>query len=78
MLNPNKLGIIFASANDLTLGYDNTKGVERAIQGMVKTIEILTDQIKKSDFNFLKNLVLIGLPDISKTPCLIINLKKKN
>ncbi len=69
ILNPNKLGIIFAGANDLvTLGYDDSKGVERAIQGMVKTIEILTDQIKKADFNFLKNLVLIGLPDISETP----------
>ena len=69
ILNPNKLGIIFAGANDLvTLGYDDSKGVERAIQGMVKTIEILTNQIKKADFNFLKNLVLIGLPDISQTP----------
>lgn len=69
ILNPNKLGIIFAGANDLvTLGYDDTMGVERAIQGMVKTIEILTDQIEKADSNFLKNLVLIGLPDISETP----------
>ncbi|KAF5281508.1 hypothetical protein FQR65_LT14656 [Abscondita terminalis] len=69
ILNPNKLGIIFAGANDLvTLGYDDSKGVERAIQGMAKTIEILTDQTKKADFNFLKNLVLIGLPDISETP----------
>lgn len=69
ILNPNKLGIIFAGANDLvTLGYDGKKGVERAIQGIVKTIEILTDQIEKADANFLKNLVLIGLPDISETP----------
>lgn len=67
ILNPNKLGIIFAGANDLvTLGYDDAEGVERAILGIIKTIATLTD--KNEGSNFLKYLLLVGLPDISETP----------
>lgn len=67
MLDPDTLGIIFAGANDLvTLGYYNAEGVERAIQGVIKTIETLTD--KNEDSNYLNHLLLVGLPDISETP----------
>lgn len=69
ILNPNKLGIIFAGANDLvTLGYDDLAGVERAVQGIIKTIETLINRSNNTEFNYLKNLLLIGLPDISETP----------
>lgn len=69
ILNPNKLGIIFAGANDLvTLGYDDAEGVERAIQGITKTIEMLTHRNHKTGVNYLKHLLVIGLPDISETP----------
>ncbi|MFZ0220054.1 MAG: SGNH/GDSL hydrolase family protein [Candidatus Aquirickettsiella sp.] len=68
ILNPTKLGIIFAGANDLvTLGYDDVQGIERAVQGLSKTIEILIKN-DNADSNFLRSLVLIGLPDISETP----------
>lgn len=67
MLDPSTLGIIFAGANDLvTLGYDDAEGVERAIQGVIKTIGTLTD--KNEDSNYLNHLLLVGLPDISETP----------
>jgi len=67
MLDPHTLGIIFAGANDLvTLGYDDPEGVERTIQGVIKTIETLTD--KNDDSNYLNHLLLVGLPDISETP----------
>lgn len=67
ILNFTKLGIIFAGANDLvTLGYYDEKGVERAILGIINTVEILTDKSESS--NFLRHLLLVGLPDISETP----------
>ena len=69
ILNPNKLGIIFAGANDLvTLGYDDAAGVERSVQGIIKTIDTLTLKSNITEFNYLKNILLIGLPDISETP----------
>jgi len=69
ILNPNKLGIIFVGANDLvTLGYDDAEGVERAVQGVIKCIETLTNRNEKTGANYLEHLLLIGLPDISETP----------
>jgi phospholipase/lecithinase/hemolysin len=68
ILDPTKLGIIFAGANDLvTLGYDDAEGVEKAIEGIIKAIEILTNKNEKTGTNFLKKL-LLGVPDISETP----------
>lgn len=64
-----KLGIILIGPNDLaTLGYDDAKGVERAIQGIKNTIAILTNRDKRTGFNHLERLLLVGLPDISETP----------
>jgi len=68
-LNPDDLCIIFAGANDLvTLGYCNRKGAERAVQGIAKTIEILTTPQEKEDSNYAKNVLVFTLPDFSKTP----------
>ena len=69
ILYPTKLGFFLAGANDFaTLKYDDPKGVERAILGIVKTIEILTNKDGKTGSNYLKHFLLIGLPDISETP----------
>jgi phospholipase/lecithinase/hemolysin len=69
ILNPTTVGIFLAGANDFaTLDYDDLEGVERAILGIIKTIEILTNRDEKTGSNYLKHLLLIGLPDISETP----------
>lgn len=68
-LNPDDLAIIFAGANDLvTAGYCNEKGAKRAIQGIVKTIDILTSSQQKNAANYVKNILVFTLPDFSKTP----------
>lgn len=68
-LNPDDLTIIFAGANDLvTAGYCNKGGAERAIQGIAKTIDILTSSQHKIDANYTKNVLVFTLPDFSKTP----------
>ncbi|HEY2567157.1 MAG TPA: SGNH/GDSL hydrolase family protein [Candidatus Aquirickettsiella sp.] len=68
-LNPDDLAIIFAGANDLvTAGYCNKGGAERAIQGIAKTIDILTSSQQKNDTNYTKNVLVFTLPDFSKTP----------
>lgn len=68
-LNPDDLAIIFAGANDLvTAGYCNKGGAERAIQGIAKTIGILTNSQQKNDSNYTKNILVFTLPDFSKTP----------
>jgi phospholipase/lecithinase/hemolysin len=68
-LNPEDLCIIFAGANDLvTAGYCDKGGAERAIQGVAKTIEILTSPEKKENSNYAKNILVFTLPDFSKTP----------
>ncbi|WP_339050164.1 SGNH/GDSL hydrolase family protein [Rickettsiella endosymbiont of Xylota segnis] len=67
-LNPDDLAIIFAGANDLvTAGYCSKEGAERAIQGIAKTIDILTSS-QKNDANYVKNILVFTLPDFSKTP----------
>ncbi|MGC1854950.1 MAG: SGNH/GDSL hydrolase family protein [Candidatus Aquirickettsiella sp.] len=69
ILNFNMLGIIFAGANDLvTLGYYDVEGVERAVQGIINTIAILTKRTERTGANYLKHLLFVGLPDISETP----------
>ncbi|MFZ2485298.1 MAG: SGNH/GDSL hydrolase family protein [Candidatus Rickettsiella isopodorum] len=69
IINSSMLGVIFAGANDLvTLGYYDAEGVERAVQGIINTIAILTNRNAKTGSNYLKHLLLIGLPDISETP----------
>lgn len=69
ILHPDLLGIIFAGANDLaTIGYDDVNGVERAIQGIKKTIKILTNKNRKTTLNYLKHFLFVGLPNISETP----------
>lgn len=69
IINSSMLGVIFAGANDLvTLGYYDAEGVERAVQGIINTIAILTNRNEKTGSNYLKHLLLIGLPDISETP----------
>ncbi len=69
MLHPNKLGIVFAGANDLvTLGYADEQGVNRAVHGVSKTVKILAKRSEEIGLNYLKHLLLIGLPDISETP----------
>lgn len=69
-LDPDDLCIIFAGANDLvTVGYCDKEGAKRAIEGITKTVEILTShQPIVTDQNFAKNILLFTLPDFSKTP----------
>ena len=69
-LEPDDLCIIFAGANDLvTLGYCDKGGAKRAIEGITKTVEILTtSQSTVTDQNYSKNILLFTLPDFSKTP----------
>lgn len=68
-LNPDDLAIIFAGANDLvTAGYCDKGGAKRAIQGISKTIDILTSSQHKNDANYKKNVLVFTLPDFSKTP----------
>lgn len=68
-LNREDLCIIFAGANDLvTAGYCDRGGAERAIQGIAKTIDILTSSQQKNDSNYTKNILVFTLPDFSKTP----------
>ncbi|MEN9450696.1 MAG: hypothetical protein RJA83_1314 [Pseudomonadota bacterium] len=77
-LNPDDLCIIFAGANDLvTAGYCNKGGAERAIQGIAKTIEILTTSQQKDDSNYSKNILAFTLPDFSKTPRFSKKTKKE-
>ena len=67
-LNPDDLAIIFAGANDLvTAGYCDKGGAERALQGIAKTVDILTNS-QKNDSNYTKNILVFTLPDFSKTP----------
>lgn len=67
-LNPDDLAIIFAGANDLvTAGYCDKGGAVRAIQGIAKTIDILTSSQQKNA-NYTKNVLVFTLPDFSKTP----------
>lgn len=67
-INPDDLAIIFAGANDLvTAGYCDKGGAERAIQGIAKTIDILTSSQQKNA-NYTKNVLVFTLPDFSKTP----------
>lgn len=69
ILHPNRLGIIFAGANDLaTIGYDDVDGAERAVQGIAKAVEILTTRNQRTARNYLKHFLLVGLPNISETP----------
>lgn len=68
-LNPDDLAIIFAGANDLvTAGYCDKGGAKRAIQGIAKTIDILTSFQHKNDASYTKNVLVFTLPDFSKTP----------
>jgi phospholipase/lecithinase/hemolysin len=69
-LEPGDLCIIFAGANDLvTVGYCNKGGAKRAIEGITKTIEILTASESTVVYqNCAKNILLFTLPDFSKTP----------
>lgn len=68
-LNSDDLAIIFAGANDLvTVGYCNKGGAERALQGIAKTIDILTNSQQKNGSNYIKNILAFTLPDFSKTP----------
>lgn len=64
------LCIIFAGANDLvTVGYCDKGGAKRAIEGITKTIQILTaSESIVVDQNCAKNILLFTLPDFSKTP----------
>lgn len=62
------LAIIFAGANDLvTVGYCNKDGAERALHGITKTIDVLTNS-QQNDSNYIKNILAFTLPDFSKTP----------
>ncbi len=69
-LEPDDLCIIFAGANDLvTVGYCDKGGAKRAVEGITKTVEILTGpQPIAFGKNFAKNILLFTLPDFSKTP----------
>jgi phospholipase/lecithinase/hemolysin len=67
--NPDDLAIIFAGANDLvTFGYCDKEGAERAIQGIAKTIEMLTSSGKKGEEKYGNHILAFTLPDFSRTP----------
>jgi NTE family protein len=66
-LNPDQLCIIFAGANDLvTAGYGDKGGAKRAIQGIAKTIEVLTTP--EEGENYAKYIALCTLPNLADTP----------
>ncbi|MDQ8039780.1 MAG: SGNH/GDSL hydrolase family protein [Rickettsiella sp.] len=62
------LTICFAGANDLiTVAYPNKAGAERAVQGIVDMLKIVTKGKNPTELG-CKNILLVSLPDISKMP----------